>query len=173
MWYHNTVPSIFQDDLPAVSISRLRAAGVVTPDMARVEIAFGKGDDVLRRVVGLWHRRFSNTGGWSLFVCPNCSRRARVLRLNGKPMCRRCLLREGVPYRIAGGSPAERAEARVKRIERLRKLLEGGPARLHGRPGRGLDRRGALEMSLRRAQIAARQDLLGQSSTKRGEVGQQ
>jgi hypothetical protein len=120
------MPSIFQDDLPAVSISRLRAVGVVTPDMRWVEIVFGEGDEALRRVVGLWHRRFPNNGGWSLFVCPNCSRRARVLRLNGKPMCRHCLLREGVPYRIAGGSPAERAEARVKRIEKLRARLEGG-----------------------------------------------
>jgi hypothetical protein len=39
---------------------------------------------------------------------------------------------------------------------------------LHPRPGRTLDRRGALEMSLRRAQIASLQDLLRQFNAKRG-----
>jgi hypothetical protein len=61
---------------------------------------------------------------------------------------------------MAGGSPAERAAARTRRIEKLHHLLEGGPARRHPRPGRTLDRRDALEMSLRRAKIVARQDLL-------------
>jgi hypothetical protein len=75
-------------------------------------------------------------------------------------MCRGCCLREGIRYRIAGGSVAERAEARARRIEKLRARLTGGPARQHPRPGRTLDRRGSLEMSLRRAIVAARQDLL-------------
>jgi hypothetical protein len=63
-------------------------------------------------------------------------------------------------YRIAAGSPVERAEARAQRVERLSKLLNGRPARLNPRSGRTLDRRGALELSLRRALVATRQDLL-------------
>jgi hypothetical protein len=40
---------LFQDDLASVSISRMRASGVVTSDTKSVEIVFGKGADSLRR----------------------------------------------------------------------------------------------------------------------------
>ena len=43
------------------------------------------------------------------------------------------------------------------RIERLIKLVYEGPARLHPRPGRTLDRRAGLELSLRRALIRQRE----------------
>jgi hypothetical protein len=160
LWYNNTMRRLFQDDLPSVSISAMRSAGLVTLDMEWIDIAFGEGDDALRRRVPVTRLSFQNGGSWSLFVCPACGGLARVLRLHERPMCRRCCLREGIQYRIAGGSPAERAEARARRIEKLRARLAGGPARLHPRPGRTLDRRGSLEMSLRRAMVAARQDLL-------------
>jgi hypothetical protein len=160
MWYNNTVRRLFQDDLPSVSISPLRAAGRVTPDMEWINIALGEGDNALKRLVRVTHVSFRNGGSWSFFVCPACGRLARVLRLHERPICRRCCLREGIRYRIAGGSPAERAAARVRRIEKLRARLAGGPARLYPRPGRTLDRRGSLEVSLRRAMVAARQDLL-------------
>jgi hypothetical protein len=156
----------FQDDLgSSPSISQLRASGVVTGDTKVVVIGFGEGENALKRLVGVTHRKFPNGGEWSFFVCPVCRRRARVLKLfdDGRPMCWRCCLARGVRYRIAGGSPAERAEARALRIERLHKLLEGAPARLSPRPGRTLDRRTSLELSLRRALITARQDLLRES----------
>jgi hypothetical protein len=74
---------------------------------------------------------------------------------------RRCLLRQKITYRIWGGSAVERAEARGVRIEKLRKQLDGGPARLRpSPPGRTLDRRRSLELSLKRAMVAAREDLL-------------
>jgi hypothetical protein len=79
MWYHNTVHRLFQDDLPSVSISPLRAAGVVTPDMERVVVAFGEGDNSLKRRVRVTHVAFRNGGSWSFFVCPVCERPARVL----------------------------------------------------------------------------------------------
>lgn len=151
---------LFQDDFASVSISRLRASGVVTGDTKSVEIVFGEGSDGLRREVKVVHRRFPNGGEWSLFLRPVCSRPARVLKLHERPMCRRCLLRGGILYRIAGGSPAERAAARATQMEKLRARLESGPARLNPRPGRTLDRRGSLEISLRRAIVAMRQDLL-------------
>src|SRR5271166_5752852 len=109
---HSTVHRLFQDDLPSVSISPLRTACVVTADMEWVVVAFGEGDSALKRRVGVTHLSFRNGGGWSFFVCPVCGSRARILKLHERPMCRRCLLRRGIPYRIAGGSPAERAEAR-------------------------------------------------------------
>jgi hypothetical protein len=67
----------------------LRASGVVTWDTESVEIVFGEGDDGLRREVEVVHRRFPNGGEWSFFLCPDCSRPARVLKLHDKPMCRR------------------------------------------------------------------------------------
>jgi hypothetical protein len=151
---------LFQDDLSSVSISRLRAAGVVTNDTKSVHIVFCEGDDGFRREVKVVHRRFPNGGEWSLFVCPVCSRSARVLKLHDKPMCRRCCLSEGIGYRVSSGTPVERDVARVARIQKLRKLLNGGPARLHPRPGRKLDRRWSLTVSYRRGMIRERQDLL-------------
>ena len=62
--------------------------------------------------------------------------------------------------RIAYGSPDEREAARERRIERLRKLIDGGPARLNPRPGRSLDRRRWLTLSLRRAKIVKRWEVL-------------
>ena len=160
MWYHDTVHRLFQDDLPSVSIPRLRASGVVTSDTKWVEVVFGEGNDGLRRQVRVVHRRFPNGGEWSFFLCPVCDRPARVLKLHEKPMCRRCCLREGVDYRVSSGSAVERDVARVARLQKLRELLDGGPARLHPRPGRRLDRRWSLTVSLRRGMIRERQDLL-------------
>jgi hypothetical protein len=51
MWYYCTVHRLFQDDLVFVSISRLRASGVVTNVTKSVEIVFGEGNDELRREV--------------------------------------------------------------------------------------------------------------------------
>ena len=76
MWYHSTVHRLFQDDLSSVSISRLRASGVVTSDMKSVDIVLGEGDDLLRREVKVVHRRFPNGGEWSFYVCPACKWRA-------------------------------------------------------------------------------------------------
>jgi hypothetical protein len=50
--------------------------------------------------------------------------------------------------------------ARVARLQRLRKLLNGDAARQNPRPGRALDRRRELTISLRRAMIRQREDLL-------------
>ena|ERR1700722_13050965 len=151
---------LFQDDLASVSISWLRASGVVTSDTTLVEIVFGKSNDGLRREVRVVHRRFPNGGEWSFFLCPVCSRLARVLKLHEKPMCRRCCLREGIGYRVSSGSPVERDVARVARLHKLRELLDGGPVRLHPRPGRRLDRRWSLTVSWRRGMIREREELL-------------
>jgi hypothetical protein len=161
LWYYNTVHRLFQDDLPSVSISPMRASGVVTSDMKSVFV-FGEGDDGLRREVKVVHRLFPNGGEWSFFLCPVCGRPARILKLHDKPMCRRCCLRDGVGYRTSSGSPVERDVARLARLQKLREQLDGGPARLHPRPGRRLDRRWSLTVSWRRGMIRERQDLLRQ-----------
>jgi hypothetical protein len=154
---------LFQDDLPtSASISGLRGGGVVIGDTKTIDISFVENDDTLHRTVRVVHRKLRNGGSWSFFLCPICERRARVLKLyDGAAMCRWCCLARGVGYRVASGSPREREAARAARIERLRKQLYGGePARLKPRPGRVLDRRRALEVSLKRAVIVKRLDML-------------
>jgi hypothetical protein len=104
------------------------------------------------------HRTFRNGRGISLFVCPGCGKKAQLLKLHdGRPQCRNCLKRAGVQFRIAYGTRAERAEARTKRIEKLKAKLAGGPLRLDGR---GMARRRDLELSLRRALIREREGFL-------------
>jgi hypothetical protein len=136
-----------QDDCPSISVSRLRALGAVTENMARVRVTIAE----VSREVRLSHMRFPNSGGWSFFVCPSCGRRARVLKLFERIACWRCTRFEGkpLPYRVQLGD-------RSQRIERLRQRLDGGPARARPRPGRRLDRRRRLEQALRRVLIAER-----------------
>lgn len=138
-----------QDDCASISVSRLRATGEVTEAMASVRVTIAG----LSREVGLWHLRFPNGGGWSFFLCPECGRRARVLRLYEKMACWRCT-RDGSPprrmlYRV-------QLNDKARWIERLRERLGGGPARVQPRPGRTIDRRWRTEQALRRALIAER-----------------
>jgi hypothetical protein len=140
-----------QDDCQSISVSRLRALGAVTGDMASVRVTIGE----VSREVSLWHMRFPNGGGWSFFLCPSCGRRARVLKLFEKIACWGCTRLEGkpLPYRVQLGDKSQR-------IERLRQKLNGGAARLRPRPGRTLDRRRWLERALRLALIAERKEKL-------------
>jgi hypothetical protein len=152
-----TAHRLLLESLPvSENVSRLRAEGKIIADMTSVWIGFGAIE--LKREVRLAHRRFPNGGSWSFFLCPRCGRRVRRLRLNdGRPMCSRCC---GNFHRISYGSPDQREQARERRIEKLRKLLDGGPARLNPRPGRTLDRRRWLTFSLRRAVIVKRWERL-------------
>jgi hypothetical protein len=153
-----TAHRLLLETLPtSESVSRLRAEGKINADMTSVWIGFGAIE--LKREVRLAHRRFPNGGSWSFFLCPRCERRVRRLRLNdGRAMCSRCC---GNFHRISYGSPDGRSAARERRIEELRKLINNGSGRLNPRPGRILDRRSSLTVSLRRALIVRRQSLLG------------
>jgi hypothetical protein len=151
-----TAHRLLLETLPASeSVSRLRAEGKINAEMTSVWIGFGAIE--LKREVRLTHRRFPNGGSWSFFLC-RCERRVRRLRLNdGRAMCSRCC---GNFHRISYGSPDEREKARERHIQKLRKLVDGGPARLNPRTGRMLDRRWCLTMSLRRTVIVKRWELL-------------
>jgi hypothetical protein len=140
------------DDLPASeSVSRLRAAGVITATTTVTTVAFG--DQSFE--VAVSHRHFPNGGSWSFFRCP-CGRRARILRLfEGGLACRWCLGARGLRPRVQLiATPARAAHVVPRLIERL---TSSSPARLHPRPGRVLDRRGPLEAKVRRSLIVARQ----------------
>lgn len=145
------------ESLPvSLSVSRLLAEGKITADMTSVWIDFGAIE--FKREVRLEHRRFPNGGSWSFFLCPRSDRRVRRLRLNdGRAICSYCC---GDFHRISYGSPEQRATARELRIEKLRKLIDGGPARLNPRHGRVLDRRMWLTFALRRANIVKRWEVL-------------
>ena len=144
-------PAPTQDDVPSISITKLVASGVVRKDMSYVCVELNG----FRRNVGLARRDFPNGGWWLHFICNNCRRRARVLRLCKRGIaCWRCA---GLPHRVQCLSKSERA---AQRVERLEAVLYGGPARLHPRPGRTLDRRRSLQLSLKRAQVSAREGLL-------------
>ena len=138
------------DPKPAsVSVSRLRAEGVIGLETTSVDLAFTQGDEVhIVRDIGVVHRVFPNGGSWSFFVC-ECGRRARTLRLiGGRPLCRWC-----------GGYTGDQVELPV-RIEKLKARLYGEPARLKPRPGRTMDRRLETESALRRAMVRERRERL-------------
>jgi hypothetical protein len=136
------------DDLPHVSASRLRAAGLIRSDDMTAAVAFPDGPSFL---VGLQHRRFPNGGGWSFFVCP-CGRRCRTLRLHqGGLACKHCLEAKGLRYRVEDLSRPERAAHVASRLKP--RLLSPSPARLkpHLRWSK-LERRVRLEAVLRRCE---------------------
>ena len=99
------------DDCPHLSVSRLRAAGLIGADDKTTVIAFPPTPDTdpptaPTFVVAVTHIRFPNGGGWSFFVCP-CGRRVRTIRLH--LACKHCLEAKGFRYRVEDLSRPERA----------------------------------------------------------------
>jgi hypothetical protein len=104
---------IFQDDLPSICVSRLRASGAITTEMTRTTIGIAD----VEAEVGLDLVRFRNGNSWSFFRCPCCGLRARVLKLfDGCVLCWRCCHRRGAGYRAVGKSPRRRAELRIPKL---------------------------------------------------------
>jgi hypothetical protein len=136
-------------------VSRLRAAGAITNDSTSTVIKLG--DEHFQ--VDLVLRRFPNGGSWSLFLCPQCSRRTSILRLlEGQAICVRCGFARGVRYRCEPMSVRRRSELSVARH---RARLEAGKSeRQHPRPGRGLERRECIVNSLLLAELTLRRHRL-------------
>jgi hypothetical protein len=138
---------VFQDDLPSVSVSRLRALGVVTVAMTRATISLAD----VEVEVGLEVIRFRNGNSWSYFRCPFCGRLARVLKLlDGCVLCWRCCHRRGARYRVWRSTLRQRAE---HRIPKLRAMLET-PVSLRLKPhlwGK-VERRSRVEAALARCE---------------------
>jgi hypothetical protein len=143
---------VFQDDLPSISVSRLRALGVITAGMTRATIDLG-GVEV---EVDLSLQEFPNGGSWSLFRCPCCGRKARTLRLlEGCVICRHCCVRRGAQYHCRRVSLRQRAE---RRIPKLRAMLES-PVSLRLKPvlWGTMERRSRLEAALRECEFRVAQ----------------
>jgi hypothetical protein len=156
------------DDFPSLSVSRLRAAGLIRPADATATVVF-PAPDALSFVVGLQHVRFPNGGSWSFFVCP-CGRKCRILRLcEGRELaCRSCLKARGMRHRVELFSHASKRTAWTA-PRRLARLASSSPARLHPRPNRTLDRRANLEFALRRSLLVERRHKFRGVGDLRGE----
>jgi hypothetical protein len=139
---------VFQDDLPSISAARLRASGAITAETPRTIVS-----DV---EVGLDLVRFGNGGSWSFFVCPQCGRRARTLKLfEGSVLCWRCCHRRGARYRVWTKGLRGRAE---NRIPRLRAQLEADVSlRLKPVLWGKMERRKRLEAALARCEFIVSQ----------------
>jgi hypothetical protein len=147
------VDRIFQDDLPTIRASKLRANGTIGPEMEMVLVKVGESPAVS---VGLYLRQFPNGGSWSLFIAPCCGRRSKVLRLlEDQLLCRLCLKARGVRWRCDPVSANKRA---AMRIPKLKAMLESTTS-LRFKPvlwGR-MERRKRLEATLARCEdIVAR-----------------
>jgi hypothetical protein len=146
---------IFQDDLPSISISRLRATGAVTAEMTRTTIGIAD----VEVEVGLELVKFANGGSWSFFLCPFCGRKARILKLlEGCVLCWVCCHRRGARYRVwRNGGLRQRAELR---IPKLRAQLESSTSlRLKSGLWGTMERRSRLEARLRRAEYIVAQHM--------------
>jgi hypothetical protein len=110
----------YTDDLPSVSISRLRAEGVITGETTKFLVKLGD----VEQVFGVTLRKFPCGGSWSFFTC-RCGRRARVLRsFNGAILCRYCLIDRGVRPR---GDPLSVRQRAARSVPRLLAMLNSDP----------------------------------------------
>jgi|HubBroStandDraft_6_1064221.scaffolds.fasta_scaffold778682_2 hypothetical protein len=142
----------FQEDLLNIGVSRLRASGLISPEMNEFVVRLGD----VEQAVGVQHLRFSNGGGWSFFVAPCCGRRVRTLRLYAsRLMCGRCLQAHGVLFRATPMKPRRRAE---QRIPKLRAMLESVESlRLKPHLWGTMEKRARHEAALHRAEFLVSQ----------------
>jgi hypothetical protein len=142
------VGKTYRDDLPAVSISRLRATGVIAAETTTFRVQLGH----VEKMVSVHLRRFPSGGSWSWFGCPTCGKWARTLRLHlDDIVCPACCKRRGIRPRGDTLSVRQRAE---RRIPKLRAMLES-KASLRLKPVlRGkMERRSRHEAALRRCKF--------------------
>ena len=137
----------YREDLPAVSISRLRALGVITAETTEFHIKLGH----VEQDVSVHLRRFPSGGSWSWFGCPTCGKWVRTLRLHlDDIVCPGCCKRRGIRPRADPMSVKQRAE---RRIPQLRAMLES-PTSLRLKPvlwGK-MERRSRHEAALARCE---------------------
>jgi hypothetical protein len=153
----------YLDDLPAVSISRLRAMGVITAETTTFRVQLG----CVEQIVRVHLRRFPNGGSWSLFGCPTCGKRARTLRLHlDDIVCPGCCRRRGVRCRCETMSVKQRAE---HRIPKLRAMLESKESlRLKPHLWGTMEHRSRLKAALARAEYIVAQHRLAESRAMGG-----
>jgi hypothetical protein len=152
----------FFDEFQSVRVSRLRANGTIDPSKLRALIPFPDGST---KLINTAHVRFPNGGGWSLFRCPKCDRRATLLYLIGKsPRCTICCQALNIRHRsaYAFGRHARRMAkdrqldltiAKLETTEPLR--LRPAPASWRGKT-RTISRSRDLSLSMRKRMVELR-----------------
>ena len=139
----------YRDDLPAVSISRLRATGVITAETTMFCVQLGH----VEQNVSIHLRRFPSGGSWSWFECPTCGKWARTLRLHFDDIvCPGCCRRRGVRCRCETMSVSQTAR-RASDPEVARHAREQGILRLKPVLWGTMERRKRHEAALRRAEF--------------------
>jgi hypothetical protein len=109
---------VYREDLPAVSISRLRALDIITAETPTYLVRLGH----VEQLVSVHLRKFCGGGSWSWFGCPTCGKWVRTLRLHlDDIVCPGCCKRRGIRPRADPLSVRKRAELR---IPKLRAMLE-------------------------------------------------
>jgi hypothetical protein len=138
----------YRDDLPAVSISRLRALDIITAETKTFLVQLGH----VEQNVSIHLRRFPSGGSWSWFGCPTCGKWVRTLRLHlDDIVCPGCCKRRGIRHRCETMSVRQRAE---HRIPKLRAMLENEQSlRLKPHLYGTMERRVRLAAALRRAEL--------------------
>jgi hypothetical protein len=124
----------FFDEFPKIRVSRFRADGTIDPAKNVAVIPCADGS---RKLLGVTHVHFPNGGGWSLFRCLKCGRRAATLYLvSDQPLCVKCCGAMGIEYRSRMGfGRAARRQASDRRLDELiAKLETTKPLRLNGAP---------------------------------------
>jgi hypothetical protein len=149
----------YRDDLPAVSISRLRSLEIITADTTEFCVRLGD----VEKMVSVHLRRFPSGGSWSWFGCPTCGKWARTLRLHFDDIvCPSCCKRRGVRNRSETMSVRQRAE---RRIFKLRAMLESEASlRLKPHLWGKMERRSRPKAALARAEFIVAQHRLKESS---------
>jgi hypothetical protein len=119
--------------------------------------------------VSLYLQKFANGGSWSLFYCPSCGLKARVLRLlEGSVVCRRCCVRRGVRYRCEPTSVKRRAEMRIPQLKA--RLESEVSLRLKPHLWGRLERRKRLEAALARCEYIVNRSEFKRQVKEEGDV---
>jgi hypothetical protein len=145
------VPGVskYRDDLPAVRISCLRAAGIVTPETKTFLVQLGH----IEQTVSVHLRKFPSGGSWSWFGCPTCGKWVRTLRLHfDDVVCPSCCKRRGIRPRADTMSVRQRALRRISQLKAM--LATETPLRVKRSTLWGkLERRSRLEARLRECEF--------------------
>jgi hypothetical protein len=151
------VVSRYRDDLPSISVSRLRALDVITAETTTFSLQLGD----VEQTVAIALRRFPNGGSWSLFICPTCGHRAQTLRvLDREIVCRDCCERKRIRHRASTMSVRQRAEHRIPKLHAMIERTE--PARLKPVLWGKMERRKRLQAALARAEFVVAQHQLAE-----------
>ena len=154
----------YRDDLPTVSISPLRAQGVITPATTAFLVQLGH----VEQNVSVHLRKFPSGGSWSWFGCPTCGKWVRTLRLLGDEIvCRDCCERRRVRHRACTMSVRQRAERRIPQLRAMlasKTQLRLKPSTLWGT----MERRKRLEAALKRCEFVVKYRARKRSAPKRG-----